>query len=94
MKLFSLQKIFPYYYGWLILSVTALAMFFSGPGQTYAISIFLEPMRKSLNLSLSEIASLYTLGSLSAAVFLVFIGQYSIFLVYCFDLKNTDVGTA
>ena len=75
MKLFSLQKIFPYYYGWLILSVTALAMFFSGPGQTYAISIFLEPMRKSLNLSLSEIASLYTLGSLSAAVFMVFIGK-------------------
>ncbi|MBN17890.1 MAG: hypothetical protein CL758_00170 [Chloroflexi bacterium] len=75
MNPFNIQKIFPYYYGWLVLFVTGLAMFFSGPGQTYSISIFLEPMRKSLDLSLSEIASLYTLGSLSAAFFMIFIGK-------------------
>ena len=75
MNPFNLQKSFPFYYGWLILPVTTLAMFFSGPAQTYAISIFLEPMRESLNLTLSEIASLYTLGSLSAAVFMIFVGK-------------------
>ena len=65
----------PFYYGWIILVVTGLGMFISGPGQTYSISIFMEPMRKSLGLSLSEIASFYTFGSLTAATLMIIVGK-------------------
>ena len=65
----------PFYYGWIILVVTGLGMFISGPGQTYSISIFMEPMRKSLGLSLSEIASFYTFGSLTAATLMILVGK-------------------
>ena len=65
----------PFYYGWIILFITGLGMFISGPGQTYSISIFMEPMRKTLGLSLSEIASFYTFGSLTAATLMIIIGK-------------------
>ena len=65
----------PFYYGWIILIVAALATFISGPGQTYSISLFIEPIRKDLGLTLTEIAGLYTVGSLTAAVMVVFIGK-------------------
>ena len=65
----------PFYYGWIILIITGLGMFISGPGQTYSISIFMEPMRKTLGLSLSEIASFYTFGSLTAATLMIIVGK-------------------
>ena len=55
--------------------VTGLGMFISGPGQTDSISIFMEPMRKSLGLSLSEIGSFYTFGSLTAATLMSLVGK-------------------
>ena len=65
----------PFYYGWIILGIASLTTFISGPGQTYSISLFIEPIRQELGLSLTEIAGLYTLGSLLAAIFVVFIGK-------------------
>lgn len=65
----------PFYYGWIILGIASLTTFISGPGQTYSISLFIEPIREELGLSLTEIAGLYTLGSLLAAIFVVFIGK-------------------
>ena len=65
----------PFYYGWIILGVSAIAMFASGPGQTYSVSIFLEPMRSDLGLGLTYAAGLYTLGSLCAATTMFFVGR-------------------
>ena len=65
----------PFYYGWVILVVSAIAMFASGPGQTYSVSIFLEPMRSDLGLGLTYVAGLYTLGSLCAATTMFLIGR-------------------
>lgn len=65
----------PFYYGWVILIVSATAMFASGPGQTYSVSIFLEPMRGDLSLGLTYVAGLYTVGSLCAATTMFFIGR-------------------
>jgi len=65
----------PFFYGWIILIVCSIGLFTSGPGQTYSVSIFLEPMRNDLNLGLTKIAGLYTLGSLIAASSMFLIGR-------------------
>ena len=45
-KLVNLPARVPFFYGWLILPVAALSLFISGPGQTYGVSIFVDPMIK------------------------------------------------
>ena len=65
----------PFFYGWIILIVCSICVFTSGPGQTYSVSIFLEPMRGDLNLGLTKIAGLYTSGSLIAASTMFLIGR-------------------
>ena len=65
----------PFFYGWIILVVCSISVFTSGPGQTYSVSIFLEPMRGDLNLGLTKIAGLYTSGSLIAASTMFLIGR-------------------
>lgn len=37
----------PFYYGWMIVLISALGVFFSGPGQTYSISVFIDSISKS-----------------------------------------------
>lgn len=63
------------YYGWVMLGVSIVALAASSPGQTYGVSIFNEPMRQSLGLSHSELASAYMLGTLLAAVPLIWLGS-------------------
>ncbi len=58
----------PVFYGWVILGVCALGMFTSGPGQTFGISIFVDPLINDLGLSRSMVSGLYTAGSLTAAL--------------------------
>ena len=65
----------PFFYGWVILTVASLAMFISGPGQTYSFSVFVDPMKDELGLSQTEFAGLYTAGSLTAAVAMVLVGR-------------------
>jgi sugar phosphate permease len=57
------------------LAVASAATFSSGPGQTYAVSVFLDPMIDDLNWSRTSVSGLYTAGSLTAAGFMVFIGR-------------------
>ena len=65
----------PFFYGWMILPVASLAMFISGPGQTFSFSVFVEPMRTELGLSQTAVAGLYTAGSLTAAASMVLVGR-------------------
>ena len=47
---FSVRS-FPFYYGWIILPAAALATFMSAPGQTYGVSVFIDPMIDDLGWS-------------------------------------------
>ena len=64
----------PFFYGWVIVGVAMLAMFVSGPGQTIIISRLVDEFIEDLELSRSLISSLYTIGSLIAAVAMVAMG--------------------
>ncbi|MDP6451715.1 MAG: MFS transporter [SAR202 cluster bacterium] len=65
----------PFYYGWIILIAGGLALFTSAPGQTYVVSVFIDPMIEDLGWSRNLYSSLYTGGSLTAALAVPFIGR-------------------
>ena len=72
---FSIVKKVPFFYGWIILPVAALALFMSGPGQTYTISIFVDPMIAELGWSRTMVSGLYTAGSLTAGAIMIMAGR-------------------
>ena len=55
--------------------VASLAMFSSGPGQTFSFSVFVDPIREEMGWSQTMIASLYTAGSLTASAGLLVVGR-------------------
>lgn len=65
----------PFFYGWIILGVSALAVFIAGPGQTYAVSMFVDPIISDLGWSRTLVAGMYTAGSLIAGVFMILAGR-------------------
>ena len=65
----------PFYYGWVVLGVAGLAIFCSGPGQTYSVSVFVDPIIDDLGLSRTTVSGLYTAGSLTAALFMILVGR-------------------
>ena len=70
-----LTQRFPFFYGWVILAVASLAMFVSAPGQTYTISIFVDPISEDLDLTRTLISALYTGATLMGALGLVLMGR-------------------
>lgn len=65
----------PIYYGWVILFAGAIGMIMTSPGQTYAVSVFIDHIINDLGLSRSVVSTLYTVGTLIAGFALPFIGQ-------------------
>ena len=65
----------PFYYGWVILAVAALASFTSAPGQTYTFAVFLDSFIEDLGISSTYVSTLYLLGSLTAAGLVIFVGR-------------------
>lgn len=64
----------PFFYGWVILPSAALAIFVSGPGQTYSVSQFVDPLIDEFGWSRTTVAGLYTAGSLTAAATMIVVG--------------------
>ena len=65
----------PFFYGWVILGVCALGMFTSGPGQTYGVSVFVNPIIEETGWSRTSVSGLYTAGSLTAAAAMFLVGR-------------------
>ncbi|MFC2069229.1 MFS transporter [Chloroflexota bacterium] len=65
----------PFFYGWVILAVSSLGLFISGPGQTYSISLFVDPIITDLGWSRTFVSGLYTAGSLTAGVAMIMMGR-------------------
>jgi MFS transporter, OFA family, oxalate/formate antiporter len=65
----------PFFYGWVVLAVGALGLIMTSPGQTYAVSIFVEHFIADLGLSRSLVSTLYALGTVAGSLALPFIGR-------------------
>ncbi len=57
------------------MGVAGLAIFCSGPGQTYSVSVFVDPIIEDLGWSRTMVSGLYTAGSLTAAMAMIFVGR-------------------
>ena len=64
-----------FFYGWIILFVTGLAIFSSGPGQSHTFSVFVGPISEDLGLSKWEISIAYGLATFIAAFALPQMGK-------------------
>jgi MFS family permease len=75
----SLPKLWPprkpVFAGWLILGVAGLAVFLSGPAQTYGVSVFVDPMLEELGWSRSLFSTAYAAGTLASAAALLVVGR-------------------
>lgn len=58
-----------------ILFIAGLAVFISGPAQTYGVSTFVEPMIDELGVSRSVFSTAYSFGTLVSAIALMIIGR-------------------
>jgi len=65
----------PVYYGWIILIVGAIGIVMTSPGQTYAISVFIDHFIADLGISRGLVSTLYTVGTLTASFALPFVGR-------------------
>lgn len=65
-----------FYYGWFIVFIAGLGVFFSGPGQTYSNSQFIDEYIRDFGWSRSQVSGLYSAATLVAGFGMVFIGRF------------------
>lgn len=65
----------PFFYGWIIVFVAAMGVFFSGPGQTYSISIFIDYYIEDFGYSRSTVSGIYSGATLLAGFTLFMMGR-------------------
>ena len=65
----------PRYYGWAIVGLCFLACALSSPGQSFAISLYVDEVIEALDVSRLEVSSLYGVMTLLAAGCLPFVGR-------------------
>ena len=65
----------PFYYGWIVMLAGTVGLIMSSPGQTYAISIFIDYFITDLGISRGMVSTLYAAGTLTAAMALPWVGR-------------------
>lgn len=63
------------FYGWVMLVLGGVALFASGPGQSYTFSVFVTPLSESLALSRTAVSSAYGAATLLASLALTSLGS-------------------
>lgn len=64
-----------FFYGWVIVAISALTMFFSGPGQTYSVSTFIDSYISEFGWSRSIVSGMYSAGTLAAGLAMGVVGN-------------------
>jgi len=63
------------FYGWIIVFICALGNFFSGPGQTFSISVFIDSFIGYLGITRSLISTYYSIGTLLAGLLVIVVSR-------------------
>ena len=66
----------PFYYGWIIVMMGALGVFFSGPGQTFSNAVFIDYYLADFGWSRSVVSSVYSFATLLAGLLMMVVGRY------------------
>lgn len=64
------------YYGWIIVLMSGLAFFFSAPGQTYSISVFINYYQTERGISSTLISTGYSVATTLSGLSLIFMGRF------------------
>ncbi|MFQ3545156.1 MFS transporter [Halobacillus rhizosphaerae] len=64
-----------FFYGWVIVALAGLGVFFSGPGQTYSVSIFINYYIDDFGYSRSLVSGIYSAATLGAGFALFMMGR-------------------
>ncbi len=65
-----------FYYGWVIVAISALAMFFSAPGQTFSVSVFIDAYAEEFDYSSTLISTGYSVATVISGSLIVFMGRF------------------
>ncbi|WP_117168334.1 MFS transporter [Paraliobacillus sediminis] len=65
-----------FYYGWMIVFIAGLGIFFSGPGQTYSNSAFIDQYINDFGWSRSQVSGVYSAATLCAGLIMMFVGRF------------------
>ncbi len=63
------------FYGWVMVLVSSLVIFFSGPGQTYSVSVFIDSYINEYGWSRSVVSGMYSVGTFCAGMLMGFVGR-------------------
>lgn len=63
------------YYGWVIVLMSGLAFFFSAPGQTYSISVFINTYETVFPFSKTQVSTAYSVATTISGLSLIFMGK-------------------
>jgi len=65
----------PFFYGWVIVALGALAMFFTTPGQSDSFAMFMDSFVDEFGWSRTSISSLYSIATLLSGCLMFFVGR-------------------
>lgn len=65
-----------FYYGWVIVFIAGLTVFFSGPGQTYSNAAFIDEYIQTFGWSRTEVSSIYSIATLIAGFTMIIVGRF------------------
>ena len=63
------------YYGWIIVIISGLAVYFSGPGQTYNVSVYIDSYIQEFQWSRTTVSSMYSMGTFTAGMLMGLVGR-------------------
>lgn len=63
------------YYGWRIVILAAISLGMTAPGQTAGVSVFIDPMMETLDLSRTQVSTAYLVGTLAGAASMPWFGS-------------------
>ncbi|MEX1376294.1 MAG: MFS transporter [Eubacteriales bacterium] len=65
----------PFFYGWVMVFMAGVAMFFTGPGQTFSFSIFMDQFINEFGWSRGQINNIYSLATLLSGSTMFMVGK-------------------
>ena len=65
----------PFFYGWVVVAISTLAIIFSIPGQTMGFSVFTDILIEQLGLSRVQLSTAYFIGTILSGFTLPYLGR-------------------
>lgn len=63
------------FYGWVMVALAGFTLYFSGPGQTYSVSVFIDSYINEFGWSRSTVSGMYSMGTLVAGMLMGIVGR-------------------